>query len=232
MELAERVSGAGQAQPFSACRRPTRRWLPPAADRLSLSRAWRQSALRTTCRRRGTPGDATAGVPPENDLTVRAARLLQAQPVAGRRRDQHRQASAARWRPGWRKLGCRDGLAGPQPPLAAWSAAPPAAGNRPAARRRRAGIRFRPQRLCRRHRRDAATGRAAAELVCGPRTAVQVPTAAIFGSPELKRDSLPIAVDAWRPAFGTNDLEAVACARFPVIAEHLAWLSRRGRRRA
>jgi len=54
---------------------------------------------------------------------------------------------------------------------------------------------------------------------------VQVPTAAIFGSPELRRDSLPIAVDAWRPAFGTNDLEAVACARFPVIAEHLAWLA-------
>jgi len=54
---------------------------------------------------------------------------------------------------------------------------------------------------------------------------VQVATAAIFGAPELKRDSLPIAAEAWSPGFGGNDLQAVACARFPVIAEHLAWLS-------
>ncbi|SBT07813.1 4-diphosphocytidyl-2-C-methylerythritol kinase [Candidatus Accumulibacter aalborgensis] len=54
---------------------------------------------------------------------------------------------------------------------------------------------------------------------------VQVPTAAIFGAPELTRDSLPISAQAWRQGFGGNDLEAVACARFPVIAEHLARLS-------
>ena len=39
---------------------------------------------------------------------------------------------------------------------------------------------------------------------------VQVPTAAIFGAPELTRDSLPISAQAWRQGFGGNDLEAVA----------------------
>ena len=54
---------------------------------------------------------------------------------------------------------------------------------------------------------------------------LQVPTAVIFGAPELKRDSLAIDPASWRPGFGGNDLEAVACARFPAIAEHLAALS-------
>ncbi|MEF8714105.1 MAG: 4-(cytidine 5'-diphospho)-2-C-methyl-D-erythritol kinase [Accumulibacter sp.] len=54
---------------------------------------------------------------------------------------------------------------------------------------------------------------------------LQVPTAAIFGAPELKRDSLAIDPASWRPGFGGNDLEAVACARFPAIAEHLVALS-------
>ena len=54
---------------------------------------------------------------------------------------------------------------------------------------------------------------------------VQVPTAAIFGAPELRRDTPAIAPQAWHPGFGANDLEAVACARFPSIAEHLACLS-------
>ncbi|WP_300454347.1 4-(cytidine 5'-diphospho)-2-C-methyl-D-erythritol kinase [Accumulibacter sp.] len=54
---------------------------------------------------------------------------------------------------------------------------------------------------------------------------VQVATAAIFGAAELKRDSLPISASDWRPDFGVNDLEAIACARYPAIAEHLACLS-------
>lgn len=54
---------------------------------------------------------------------------------------------------------------------------------------------------------------------------LQVPTAAIFGAPDLKRDSLPIEPQAWRPGVGGNDLEAVACARFPSIARHIACLS-------
>jgi len=54
---------------------------------------------------------------------------------------------------------------------------------------------------------------------------VQAATAAIFAAPELKRDSLPITAEQWRSGFGGNDLQAVACRRFPVIGEHLAWLS-------
>lgn len=51
-----------------------------------------------------------------------------------------------------------------------------------------------------------------------------VPTAAIFGAPDLRRDSPPIRPGDWRPGVGHNDLEAVACDRFPEVAEHLAWL--------
>jgi len=56
---------------------------------------------------------------------------------------------------------------------------------------------------------------------------VHVPTAAIFGAPELKRDTAPIQPAAWRHGQGNNDLEPVACARFPAVAEHLAWLKER-----
>jgi 4-diphosphocytidyl-2-C-methyl-D-erythritol kinase len=54
--------------------------------------------------------------------------------------------------------------------------------------------------------------------------AVHVPTAAIFGAPELPRDTAPMHPADWRHGQGHNDLEAVACARFPAVAEHLAWL--------
>lgn len=56
----------------------------------------------------------------------------------------------------------------------------------------------------------------------------QVPTAAIFGAPELKRDTPAIRAADWRPGIGHNDLEPVACTRFPAVAEHLAWLKRFG----
>lgn len=60
---------------------------------------------------------------------------------------------------------------------------------------------------------------------------VQVPTALIFSSPELKRDSLPIRSGEWSPGFGRNDLEPVALAGFPVVAEYLRWLARFGEAR-
>jgi 4-diphosphocytidyl-2-C-methyl-D-erythritol kinase len=53
---------------------------------------------------------------------------------------------------------------------------------------------------------------------------VQVPTAAIFSAPELVRDTPPMRVADWQPGLGGNDLEAVAIARFPVVGEYLAWL--------
>jgi len=63
---------------------------------------------------------------------------------------------------------------------------------------------------------------AASYLVLHP--TVNVPTAAIFGAPELRRDTPPMQAADWRPGHGHNDLEAVACAKFPEVASHLAWL--------
>ena len=54
--------------------------------------------------------------------------------------------------------------------------------------------------------------------------AATVPTAAIFGAPELPRATPRINPADWQPGQGHNDLEGVACARFPAVAEHLAWL--------
>jgi 4-diphosphocytidyl-2-C-methyl-D-erythritol kinase len=54
---------------------------------------------------------------------------------------------------------------------------------------------------------------------------VQVPTAAIFGAPELRRDTPAMRVDEWKPGVGGNDLEAVAASRFPPVADALRWLS-------
>ena len=63
---------------------------------------------------------------------------------------------------------------------------------------------------------------AATYLVLHP--AVNVPTAAIFGAAELRRDTPAISAGDWHFGDGHNDLEPVACARFPAVAEHLAWL--------
>jgi 4-diphosphocytidyl-2-C-methyl-D-erythritol kinase len=60
---------------------------------------------------------------------------------------------------------------------------------------------------------------------------VQVPTAAIFGAPDLKRDTLPMRAVDWQPGMGGNDLEAVAVARFPAVAGYLHWLATFGKAR-
>lgn len=51
-----------------------------------------------------------------------------------------------------------------------------------------------------------------------------VPTAAIFGAAELPRDTPAIHPGDWRHGEGHNDLQAVACAKFPAVAEALACL--------
>ena len=53
---------------------------------------------------------------------------------------------------------------------------------------------------------------------------VNVPTGVIFGAPELKRDTPTMRPAEWHHGQGRNDLEPVASARFPAVAEHLAWL--------
>lgn len=58
--------------------------------------------------------------------------------------------------------------------------------------------------------------------------AVAVPTAEIFRSAGLCRDTPSIAATDWRPGFGHNDLEAVACELYPEVARHLEWLRQHG----
>jgi 4-diphosphocytidyl-2-C-methyl-D-erythritol kinase len=53
---------------------------------------------------------------------------------------------------------------------------------------------------------------------------VTVPTAEIFRAENLPRDTPAIAANEWYPGFGRNDLEAVAVARHPEVARHLEWL--------
>ena len=57
---------------------------------------------------------------------------------------------------------------------------------------------------------------------------VAVPTAEIFRSARLRRDTPPIPAADWRPGLGHNDLEAVACALYPEVARYLDWLRQHG----
>ena len=64
---------------------------------------------------------------------------------------------------------------------------------------------------------------------------VQITTADIFRAPGLRRDSPILRCEDWlakadAERFG-NDLEAVAVALHPVIADHLAWLAQFGKAR-
>ena len=61
-------------------------------------------------------------------------------------------------------------------------------------------------------------------LVLVPHLAV--PTAAIFSDPALRRDTPTIRPADWRPGFGGNDLEAVACRLYPEVERHLQWLGK------
>lgn len=56
---------------------------------------------------------------------------------------------------------------------------------------------------------------------------VAVPTPEIFRAPDLRRDTPAIAPADWRPGFGGNDLEPVACRLYAEVARHLAWLRQR-----
>lgn len=56
---------------------------------------------------------------------------------------------------------------------------------------------------------------------------VAVPTAAIFTAPELRRDTPRLAPRDWHPGLGGNDLEPVACSLYPVVGQYLGWLRER-----
>jgi 4-diphosphocytidyl-2-C-methyl-D-erythritol kinase len=53
---------------------------------------------------------------------------------------------------------------------------------------------------------------------------VAVPTARIFADKQLKRDSKPIKITGFSVEQAGNDLEAVVCREYPEVARHLAWL--------
>ncbi|TCV84722.1 4-(cytidine 5'-diphospho)-2-C-methyl-D-erythritol kinase [Sulfurirhabdus autotrophica] len=55
-----------------------------------------------------------------------------------------------------------------------------------------------------------------------------VPTAKIFASEELTRDTNPIKMSDFSAGYKHNDLETVVCKMYPAVANHLAWLKQRG----
>ncbi len=60
---------------------------------------------------------------------------------------------------------------------------------------------------------------------------VSIPTASIFGAPELTRDSKPVKISDFSGSpegFGRNDLQDVASRRFPAVADAIRWLSAYG----
>jgi 4-diphosphocytidyl-2-C-methyl-D-erythritol kinase len=56
---------------------------------------------------------------------------------------------------------------------------------------------------------------------------IVVPTAAIFAAPELTRNAASAKMEVFSEGYGRNDLQAVAAARFPAIAEALGILRHR-----
>ncbi len=59
---------------------------------------------------------------------------------------------------------------------------------------------------------------------------VPVSTKEIFADPALTRDTKPLKIPPFLSGQGRNDLEASAMRRYPEIAEHLAWLKMHGPR--
>jgi 4-diphosphocytidyl-2-C-methyl-D-erythritol kinase len=51
-----------------------------------------------------------------------------------------------------------------------------------------------------------------------------VPTAQVFASNELTRNTIPIKIPPFSVAQGHNDLEPVVCRAYPEVARHLQWL--------
>jgi 4-diphosphocytidyl-2-C-methyl-D-erythritol kinase len=66
-------------------------------------------------------------------------------------------------------------------------------------------------------------------VVIAPQVAVS--TREIFAAPELTRDTKPVRITVFFAGLGTNDLEPVVRARFPEVARALDWLARHGEAR-
>lgn len=61
--------------------------------------------------------------------------------------------------------------------------------------------------------------------------AVQVSTAQVFASRELTRDTIPAKMAAFFRGFGRNDLESLVCRDYPAVASALEWLRQYGEAR-
>ena len=63
---------------------------------------------------------------------------------------------------------------------------------------------------------------------------VAVSTRVVFADPELTRNNTPVTIRAFSEGcgalevMGRNDLEAVVCRRYPIVADQLRWLRRYG----
>ena len=55
---------------------------------------------------------------------------------------------------------------------------------------------------------------------------VQVPTAQVFSSKGLTRNTIPITIPPFLVEHGHNDLEPVVCRLYPDVARYLEWLKR------
>lgn len=61
--------------------------------------------------------------------------------------------------------------------------------------------------------------------------ACSVSTAAVFGAPELTRDTPPLRISAFRFGDGRNDCQATVCERFPQVAQAIDALAEFGQAR-
>lgn len=169
--------------------------------------------------------EALRGVPPESDLTVRAARLLQEATAC-------RQGTSIHLA---KNLPMGGGLGGGSSDAATvllalnhlWNTGLPRAELEKLGLQLGADV---PVFIHGRNTFAEGIGERFSDVELPPESylvlhpAVNVPTAAIFGAPGLRRDTPATPPSAWRHGLGINDLEAFACAAFPVIGEHLAWL--------
>lgn len=57
---------------------------------------------------------------------------------------------------------------------------------------------------------------------------VSVPTAEIFRAPDLHRDTPALSCNDWQAGMGGNDLEPIACRLYPEVAQHLDYLRQFG----
>ena len=57
---------------------------------------------------------------------------------------------------------------------------------------------------------------------------VSVATARVFQDPDLIRDSIPTKIPPFSAASGQNALEPVVCRHYPEVARHLSWLGQFG----